>query len=170
MHEFLMMELTNLRLVFGLSGTVRWLNGLDLPLLRGRTIYDSRSMETCSACHSFSSVIDVVVLSPAAVTPPTITSLTLNPATVLGGIIGTGWSTGTVTLSSAAPAGGVVIFLSSSSPVAQVPSMIRVAAGSTTATFTVTTSMPMGSVIVTISATTGSSTKTATLTVTDVGS
>jgi probable HAF family extracellular repeat protein len=112
---------------------------------------------------------DVVVLTPVA-SSQTITSLTLNPTTVLGGIAGHNTSTGTVLLSSAAPAGGVVVSLASSNPVAQVPASIRVSAGATTATFTVTTSTLAGSVNVTVTASANASSKTATLTVTDVGS
>ena len=50
-------------------------------------------------------------------------------------------STGTVTLTSAAPAGGAVVTLTSSNPnAATVPGSVTVAAGATTATFAVTTS------------------------------
>ena len=62
--------------------------------------------------------------------------MTLNPATLTGGAN----STGTVTLSAAAPAGGAVVALTSSNTnAATVPPSVTVAAGATTATFTVTT-------------------------------
>lgn len=111
----------------------------------------------------------VVLLSPVSVAVPAIASLTLNPATVQGGIGIKGMSNGMVTLASAAPAGGVVVFLSSSSGVAHVPSMIRVSAGSTTANFAITTTSAVSSVNVKITAATASWSQTAILTVTSVG-
>src|SRR5205823_3899076 len=66
---------------------------------------------------------------------PVLASMTLNPATVTGGAN----STGTVTLSAAAPAGGAVVALTSSNNAATVPTSVTVAAGATTATFTVAT-------------------------------
>ena len=65
----------------------------------------------------------------------TLSTLTVNPASVLGG---TG-STGTVTLSAPAPAGGAVVTLSSSDPSAVVPASVSVSADQTAATFPVTT-------------------------------
>src|SRR5262245_20837513 len=63
-------------------------------------------------------------------------SLTLNPANLTGGAN----STGTVTLSAAAPPGGAVVALTSSNTnAATVPASVTVAAGATTATFTVAT-------------------------------
>src|SRR5512136_2103327 len=66
-----------------------------------------------------------------------LSAVSLNPAALLGG----GASTGTVTLTGSAPAGGMVIGLTSSNTAAaQVPASVTVAAGAMTATFTVTTS------------------------------
>jgi hypothetical protein len=92
-----------------------------------------------------------------------ISSLTLSPTSVLGGSP----STGTVTLRTAAPAGGAVVSLSSSATaVATLPPSVTVPAGSTTQTFTVT-SYPVGaSSSATITASYSGWTKTATLTVT----
>jgi len=71
-----------------------------------------------------------------AVLPPTLLSLTLSPSSVTGG----GSSTGTVTLSGPAPAGGAVVFLSSSNGLAaSVPTSVTVPAYATTATFTLST-------------------------------
>jgi len=103
--------------------------------------------------------------SPTSTTPPTVSlsSLTLNPTTVVGGSQS---STGTVTLSAAAPSSGAQVSLSSSdTTVAQVPSSVTVPAGATSATFTVTTSAVAASTSVTISASFGGVTKTASLTV-----
>jgi len=92
--------------------------------------------------------------------PVTLSSLTLSPTIVTGG----NSSTGTVTLSGAAPTGGASVTLSSGDPSAQVGSSVTVAAGATSATFSVTTSAVVASTPVTISGTFGT-TRTATLTV-----
>jgi hypothetical protein len=89
-------------------------------------------------------------------------SVTVDPATVLGG----NPSTGTVTLDLPAPVGGAVVALSSSDPAAQVPATVTIEAGQTTATFPVTTSSVAADTQVTFSATYNSVTQTATLTVT----
>src|SRR5262249_58035505 len=77
--------------------------------------------------------------TPTATAPPgTLSTLTLKPTSV----VGPASSTGTVTLTSAAPTGGIVVALSSSnSAVASIPALgsVTVAAGATSATFTVTT-------------------------------
>jgi hypothetical protein len=102
---------------------------------------------------------------PAAPPAPTLTSLTLNPTTVVGGQS----ATGTVTLSGPAPAGGVVVALSSSNPaVAQVPPSgnVTVPAGATSVIFTVATSAVNTSTSVVISAAYSGVTRTASLTVT----
>lgn len=100
-----------------------------------------------------------LVAESAAVT---LSSITLNPATVVGGAS----STGTATLTAAAPAGGQIVSLSSSNTsVATVPASVTVAAGATSAIFTVTTSSVTASTVVTISGTAGGVTKTADLTV-----
>lgn len=92
----------------------------------------------------------------------TLSSLTLNPASVTGGQS----SAGTVTLSAGAPSGGVAVTLSSSNPsVASVPSTVTVAAGATSASFTVTTTAVSTSTSVTISGTSNSLTQSAALTV-----
>src|SRR6266704_179312 len=95
---------------------------------------------------------------------PSLTSLTLNPSTVVGGPMGS--STGTVTLSGPAPSGGAVIALSSSNAsVASVPASVTVPAGANSASFTVTTTAVSTSTSVTISASYGGTTLRASLTV-----
>jgi subtilase family serine protease len=91
-----------------------------------------------------------------------ISSLALSPSTVPGGAS----STGTVTLTSAAPTGGWLVNLSSSNSAVTVPVSVTVAAGATTATFTATTKVTGGSYTSTIKASDALSSKTATLTVT----
>src|SRR5205807_10462942 len=94
--------------------------------------------------------------------PTTISSLTLNPISVVGGAQS---STGTVTLSGPAPTGGAVVSLSSSNPsVAAVPASVTVPAGASSASFTVTTSAVVASTAVTISASYGGASRTAKLT------
>jgi len=98
------------------------------------------------------------------VTPgtPTLTSLSLQPTSVLGG----GTSTGTMTLSAAAPAVGAVVTVSSSNTaVVAVPASVTVPAGATTAGFVVTTNAVTSASVITISATLGGVTQSATLTV-----
>lgn len=93
----------------------------------------------------------------------TLSSLTLNPTTLVGG----GTSTGTVTLSGPAPAEGVVVRLSSMNPlVVVVPYSVTVAPGTTSATFKAKTRPPAKTTAVIISAWKGSVLKKATLTVT----
>jgi hypothetical protein len=90
-----------------------------------------------------------------------VSSVTLNPSTVTGGVS----STGTVTLRSAAPTGNAVVSLASSNTVlATVPFSVTVPAGSTSATFTVNTAQVTSVSTVNISATFENVTKSATLT------
>jgi len=78
-------------------------------------------------------------------------ALSLSPSSVTGGSP----STGTVTLSMAAPPGGAAAFLSSSSAAASVPQSVVVPAGQTSASFAVTTFAVNASTFVTISASLG---------------
>src|SRR5712691_4259564 len=93
---------------------------------------------------------------------PTLTSLTLNPTTVVGG----NSSQGTVTLSGSAPSGGAMVSLSSNNTsVATVPSSVTVQSGNSTANFTVNTSPVGATTSVNISGSFSGVTKTAALTV-----
>ena len=105
-------------------------------------------------------------VSPSAsltVTPPTVASLTLNPNSVVGGPLGS--STGTVTLSGPAPAGGAQVMLSSNNGAASVPSSVTVPAGSTSATFTVNTSIVLVSTSAAITASYNNTSQSASLSV-----
>jgi galactose oxidase-like protein/Kelch motif protein len=96
------------------------------------------------------------------VTPPTLSSVSLNPTGVSGGAS----SIGTVTLSGPAPAGGAGIALSSSdAAIAVVPPGVTVPAGATSTIFTVSTSA-CASGTVTITAASGGASRSAALTVT----
>ena len=93
-----------------------------------------------------------------------VSSLSLNPTTVLGGVAN---SNATVTLNGPAPAGGVSVALSSSNPsAATVPSSVMVA-NSTSATFPVTSNAVSSSLTSAITATLNGSVQ-ATLTVNPV--
>lgn len=93
---------------------------------------------------------------------PVVASVKVNPTSVKGGKS----STGTVTISSAAPASGMSISLKSSSASATLQSLIVIAAGKTSATFTVKTTAVTTQTTATITATSGPIAKTATLTIT----
>ena len=95
----------------------------------------------------------------------TLTSLTLSPITLVGGAS----STGTVSLSAAAPTGGAVVSLSDNSAAASEPASVTVPAGSTSRTFTVTTSAVSSPTAVNISGSFGGATASATLTVNPLG-
>jgi uncharacterized protein (TIGR03437 family) len=99
-------------------------------------------------------------VQPATVTP-TLQSLALSEASVIGG----GFVTGTITLSAAAPSGGVQVQVSSNNANAQAPPFVNVSGGQNTAIFTITTTMVTSSQTITISAILGGVTKTANLTV-----
>jgi len=114
---------------------------------------------TISATYSGATRSASLTVTPAPPPLPTVSSLTLNPTNVFGGQS----STGTVTLTGPAPAGGAQVFLSSNNGAARVPSSVIVPAGATTATFTVNTSFVLISTSATISASYNGTTRTATL-------
>jgi len=99
-------------------------------------------------------------VQPAPPPAPTLTSLTLSPASVVGG---TQASRATVTLSAPAPSGGVQVALSSSNGAASVPSTVFIPAGASSASFTVNTSVVFISTSSTISARYNGTTRSATL-------
>ncbi len=96
-----------------------------------------------------------------SLTAPHPTSLKLASSSLVGGVP----TTGTLTIAEAAPTGGVVVSLSSSSTSATVPATVTVAAGATTATFTVSTSAVSATTSATITATLGNGSTTAGLTI-----
>jgi hypothetical protein len=99
------------------------------------------------------------------ITPVPIASITLAPGTVKGSA--TTVVTGTVTLATAAPTGGITVTLSSSnSAIAATPATVVVAAGKKTATFKVTHKAVTAKTTVQISGAAGGVTKSATLTLT----
>jgi hypothetical protein len=104
-----------------------------------------------------------ITVNPADQTQPpalTVSALTLNPSSVVGG----NSVQGTVTLSAAAPA-ATVVTLASSSTRATVPASITIAAGASSGTFTIGTASVTTSGTATISATLNGVTRSATLTI-----
>ncbi|MDQ2740489.1 MAG: hypothetical protein M3Y35_18140, partial [Actinomycetota bacterium] len=102
--------------------------------------------------------------APLTINPPGLVSLTVNPASVVGG----NPATGTVTLSSPAPSGGLSIALASDTAAASVPASVAVASGQTTATFPITTSSVTAAAIAHLSGSLNGATATAALTVNPV--
>jgi hypothetical protein len=88
-----------------------------------------------STSVSISAVYNGVTKTVSVKVVPLLGEVDLNPVSVTGGAT----SAGTVILVAPAPAGGVVIALSSNDPAATVPATVTVPAGNTTATFTVST-------------------------------
>jgi hypothetical protein len=79
---------------------------------------------------------DLILDPPGTTIAPTLSSFTVNPSTINGG----GTATGTVTIPQPAPAGGVVINLSSRQPgSASVPSTVTVPQGATSVSFPILT-------------------------------
>ena len=111
---------------------------------------------------TITAIFGVTRTASLTVTAPTLSGFSLNPTSVIGGSS----STGTVTLSGPAPAGGAAVTLSSSNTTAtHPPASVTVLAGATTATFTITTSPVASNTSATITAIFGV-TRTASLTVT----
>jgi hypothetical protein len=97
---------------------------------------------------------------------PAVSALTLSPATFPGGCQG---STGRVTLSAPAPAGGTVVALASTNPVAVIPATMTVPAGKTSASFPITAPAVSSPQVGTVTATSGGQSRSATLKVRPIG-
>jgi hypothetical protein len=123
----------------------------------GTSAVQASTSATISASYGTTSTATLTVL------PPDLSTLTLNPTSVVGG----NPSTGTVTLRGPAPSGGVAVALASNdTTTATVPSSVTVPAGSSSATFTVSTTTVTATRTPVISATLGAISRSATLTVT----
>lgn len=109
-----------------------------------------------------------LTVTPPAPTARTVSDITFTPASVQGGDA----STGRVTLSSAAPTGGLDVTLESLDPAATVTPSVRVPGNATSATFAVATSPVASQVDAAIRASLGTSsslTRTLTITTTPSG-
>lgn len=109
---------------------------------------------------------DFLTIKYTVASGPTLSALTLAPATFAGGCQ---TSTGKVTLTGPAPAGGAVVTLANTNPAAGVPATVTVPAGATTAKFTITGVTVTGSQTGTVTATYGGVSRSATLTVRPIG-
>jgi hypothetical protein len=127
------------------------------------TAVASQTAITISATYGGATKSALLIVKPAPPPPVTLASLTLNPSSVVGGLES---STGTVTLTGPAPAGGAQVSLSSSNGAASVPPSVLVPAGATSATFRVSTSVVLVSTSAVISASYNGSTQSKTLAVT----
>ena len=108
-------------------------------------------MRSAVSCVLIATVFSACGESPATrpdvVTPATgLAQISLDNTSLMGGEP----AQGTVTLTSAAPAAGVIVTLSSNSSMAGVPGTVTVAAGATSTTFTVTTQPVQSTTDVTI--------------------
>ncbi|MGB9178835.1 MAG: FG-GAP-like repeat-containing protein, partial [Pyrinomonadaceae bacterium] len=118
-----------------------------------------------TATYGGSSQSAILNVTPPAATAPSLTSLTLNPASVAGGSA----SQGAVTLSAAATAPTTISLTSSSAPLVSVPASVTVPAGATSANFTVSTQSVSSQFSATIGASLNGLSTSATLTVTPAG-
>lgn len=132
------------------SGTSRTFNVMTKPVTASTAVNISAS---------FRGVTKTVTLT---VLPSGLSSLTLTPALVFGGCQ---TSTGKVTLSSPAPAGGATVALSVNNSAASVPASVVVPSGSTSKTFTISTQSVSAKASSVITASFGGSSKAQTLTV-----
>jgi hypothetical protein len=124
-----------------------------------------------SSCGTYGGQIqdNVAMAAGSTITIPltsnvgvSLSSVSVNPSSVTSGTS----VTGTVTLSGAAPTGGVPVSLSSNNAAASVPASVTVPAGSSTATFTVSTTTVASSVTATLTASYNGTSKTTGLTIT----
>ena len=127
---------------------------------KNRTVNDLLSFLTFVEKHPAGTSVTGTLTLLASPTPA---SLALSPTSVPGGTP----STGTVTLTGPAPAGGADVSLTSSNvAVATVPTTMNIPQGATSGTFTITTLGQISSTSATISAAYHGLTKTAVLAVT----
>jgi IPT/TIG domain/PQQ-like domain len=140
-------------------------NGLNIvPMSRarftpdGQTVYIGTSIPG-QISDGYSYLYSVQI---GAAAQATLASLVLNPASLVGG----NSSIGTVTLSGAAPAGGLVVTLSSNNLAVAVPASVTVPAGASSAAFSATTKAVSSTTTATVAASAGGKTVSATLTVT----
>jgi YVTN family beta-propeller protein len=119
----------------------------------------SKSVNITAVYNTLSTSAVLTVIPQAAVA---VSSVAVNPTTVVGG----NSATGTVTLAVPAPAGGVTVDLWTNGSPAFVPANVTIPAGSTTATFPVTTIYTAANTPDTITAFLNGTSATTTITVT----
>ncbi len=117
---------------------------------------DAQAKITATSANSVNKTLTITPGSnPGDPDPVTaaISSLTLDPSSVVGG----NPSTGTVTLAQPAPEGGVLVNLSSGAPEAQTPSSLVIPEGESTGVFTISTSVVEADIQAKITATSANS-------------
>ncbi|HEY0520771.1 MAG TPA: SBBP repeat-containing protein [Ilumatobacteraceae bacterium] len=118
---------------------------------------------TITATYNGASRAGTLTVTPAGSTTTTLQSVMISPSSVTGG----NNTSGVVSLSSGAPAGGAVVSLSSSNPsLASVQASVTVPQGTTAVGFPVTTATVSATTTVTITATYAGVSVSATLTLT----
>lgn len=117
----------------------------------------SSDPETITATLSPSAKTATVTLSGLAVS-----SLTLSPTSVMGGTA----VTGTVNLSAAAPAGGIVVAITGGDGSVTYPTSVTVPANTKSVAFKITTAPVTANTVETLNATMGASVKSASFTIT----
>ncbi len=111
-------------------------------------------------------LVFVLGLFPALVRAQKLTGASISPSSVVGGTN----TTGTVKISSAAPTGGFIVNVSCPHSYVQVPTTVKVPSGATSINFTVGTSQVFSKSSATVSCKAGSTTVTASITVTALAS
>jgi hypothetical protein len=120
-----------------------------------------RARNAAGVFGAFSATRSFTPVAGTTSTAPALSALALSPTSVTGGAS----STGTVTLTAAAPAGGTAVNLTSSNAAVTVPTSVTVPAGQASATFTAATSTVSAQASSTVTATAAGLSRTATLTV-----
>ncbi len=143
----------------GLSGTFYSVDGAPAAAYSGPITLDN-GVHTVTA-YSTDIAGNTEAVKTLSLPLGSLSTVSVNPVSVNGGTA----ATGTITLGSPAPAGGVVVTLTSSSAAAVVPASVTVPAGATTATFAISTTSVTASTAATITAASLGVSKTTTLTV-----
>jgi hypothetical protein len=107
-------------------------NTVTFPVSTSPVASNQTATITAVSSNSFSTVLN---LDAPGAGQGTLQGVTITPNPVVSGNV----ATGMVTLPSPAPAGGILVTLSSNNPVASVPPSIIIPAGQTSGTFPVTT-------------------------------
>ena len=146
----------------GIAGTFYSVDGAPAVAYSGPITLDN-GIHTVTA-YSTDIAGNTEAVKTLALPLGSLSTVSVNPVSVNGGTA----ATGTVTLGSPAPAGGVVVALTSGSAAAVVPASVTVPAGATTATFAISTTSVVATTPAAITASSLGVSKTTTLTVNPV--
>jgi hypothetical protein len=131
------------------------LNGTALPGFTAVQVDNTGVLYFSATAGSFA------VTQTGGSTPPSVSTFTCNPTTVVSGSA----ATCTITLTVAAPAGGVSLSLASNSAALSVPPSLAIAAGTTTGSFSAAAGTVTTAQTVTVNATLGSAVSSTSLNV-----